>query len=268
MPGSADSLHLVTPSASSASAQASRVDDSEHLLRSEDSTRRAKIMIVDDEPINIKAVLKHLKLAGFSQFITTSDSREALTLIRKERPDVILLDINMPGVTGLNILEVIRGDRQLHHLPVLIMTATGDDDTKDTALAFGATDFLTKPLRPIELLARIRNSLVLKAHHDHLAAYSNRLQNEVEIRTRELAQSRQELIRVLATASEFRDAETGNHVIRVGKYSGILAEQIGLSPVRVEMIEQAAVLHDVGKIAIPDVILQKPGRLTTTRWPS
>lgn len=234
----------------------------ESLLRSDNQIELAKIFILDDEPLNIRIVQKCLRHAGYTNVVSTSDSRTAVDLIRSERPDVIVLDIMMPHVSGMHILEVIRGDCRLHHIPVLILTASGDDVMKDQALTSGATDFLTKPIHPVELLARIRNALIVKAHHDHLAAYSGRLEQEVRQRTAELERTRQEVIRVLASAAEYRDQETGNHVLRVGRYAAIIARQLGFSPARVELIGQAAVLHDVGKIGIPDIILLKPGKLT------
>jgi putative two-component system response regulator len=222
----------------------------------------ATIMIVDDEPINIKAVQKYLQLAGYDRFVTTTNPRETLDLIRQHRPDVIVLDIVMPEFSGLQILEAIRGDSDLCHLPVLILTAATDGKTKQEALDLGATDFLPKPLQPQELLARMRNALVVKAHHDHLAKYSARLEQEVRQRTEQLEQSRREVIHVLACAAELRDHDTYNHVLRVGRFVGLIARQLGLPNGEVELLEQAAVLHDVGKIGIADAILRKPGKLS------
>lgn len=235
--------------------------DADSLLRTREQTNAAKIMIVDDEPIIVAVARKYLREAGYVNFITTNDSREAVDTIRRERPDVIVLDITMPHVSGLNILEVVRGDRALSHLPVIILTASCQDDVKQRALDFGATDFLTKPIRATELVPRVRNALLIKAHQDQLTDYSARLEREVRQRTAELAQSRQELIHVLASAAEYRDSETGHHVLRVGRYARIIAQQLRFSPSRVELIEQAAILHDVGKIGITDAILHKPGAL-------
>ena len=234
----------------------------DRLLRNKVGQQQATIMIVDDEPINIKIARKYLRDAGFCKFITSDDSRQAMDLIRSEQPDVVLLDIVMPHVTGLNILEVIRGDRQLAHLPVLILTASADDDTKRQALEMGATDFLQKPVNPTELIARVRNSVLLKAHFDQISAYSRRLELEVQERTRELAESREEVIHVLACAAEHRDQETANHVLRVGRYVGVIARQLGMTEERCQLLEQAAILHDVGKIGIPDSLLRKPDKLT------
>lgn len=218
-------------------------------------------MIVDDEPINISLVQKYLRTAGYQQFVTTNDAREALPLLHSKRCDLVLLDVMMPHVSGLEILQAIREDEELKHVPVLILTASTDEQTKVQALELGATDFLHKPVKPTELVPRVRNALIVKAHHDHLAEYSARLEEEVHQRTAELVHSREEVIAVLACAAEHRDQETGRHVLRVGRVAGILARELGLETDRVELIEQAAILHDVGKIGIPDSILLKPGKL-------
>jgi len=230
------------------------------------SRRVGKVMIVDDEPINIKLIQKYLRGVGYQDFVTTTRSTEALDLVRTEQPDILILDVVMPEIDGLQILNAIRKDPVFAHLPVLIVTASTDEGTKISALELGATDFLHKPVKPIELLPRVRNALVVKAHHDQMAAYSKRLENEVAQRTAALKQSRQEVIHVLACAAEYRDHETGNHVIRVGRYSGIIARGLGFNQEDSDLIEQAAILHDVGKIGIADMILLKPGRLTETEF--
>jgi putative two-component system response regulator len=221
----------------------------------------ARIMIVDDEPVNIKVVRKYLQIAGYTEFITTSEAPRAMEMIRREKPDLILLDVMMPQVSGLKILQEVRSDPDLAHMPVLILTASTDAETKHAALDLGATDFLAKPVDASDLVPRVRNSLVVKAHHDHLARYSNHLEAEVRMRTAELEKSRLQVVHCLARAAEYRDDDTGRHVVRVGKFAGIIARELGFSPEQVSMLEMAAQLHDVGKIGIPDSILLKPGRL-------
>jgi putative two-component system response regulator len=221
----------------------------------------ARIMIVDDEPVNVKVVRKYLQIAGYTDFITTSESPTAMSMIRRDKPDIILLDVMMPQVSGLKILQDIRTDPDLAHLPVIILTASTDADTKRSALELGATDFLGKPVDAADLVPRVRNCLLVKAHHDHLARYSNHLETEVRLRTAELEKSRLHVVHCLARAAEYRDDDTGRHVVRVGKYAAILARELGLPTEQVAMIELAAQLHDVGKIGIPDSILLKPGRL-------
>jgi len=228
-------------------------------VRAVDKT--AKIMIVDDEPLNVMTFRQHLKMEGYERFVTTSDAREALHLLRSERPDVLLLDIRMPEVSGLDILRVAGLDPVLQHIPVLILTAASDPATRKQALDLGASDFLQKPIDPNELLPRVRNAVVIKKHYDMASSEAARLEQQVERRTRQLEATRQQLILCLARAAEHRDNDTGNHVIRVGRYTAIIARQMGYPENRLEMLEQAAQLHDVGKIGIPDSILFKPGKL-------
>jgi putative two-component system response regulator len=220
-----------------------------------------RVMIIDDEPLNIKIARKYLQIAGYSNFITTSDAAGAMQMVRREEPDVILLDVMMPQVSGLEILQAIRADRAIAHLPVLILTASTDAETRRNALELGATDFLAKPVEPSELVPRVRNALTVKAHHDHLKHYSQTLEHEVRQRTAEVEASRIHVVHALARAAEYRDDDTGRHVIRVGRYAGVIARDLGFEEERIAMLEMAAQLHDVGKIGIPDAILLKPGKL-------
>jgi putative two-component system response regulator len=180
----------------------------------------------------------------------------------RESPDLVLLDVMMPEVDGLQILEQMRNDDRLRYVPVLILTAVSDPKTKTRALQLGATDFLAKPVDPGDLQPRVRNALLGKAHHDELASYAERLEQEVRLRTAELESSRQDIIFCLACAGEYRDQETGNHVVRVGLFAGIVARQLGIDPETADLLEQAALLHDVGKIGVSDLILLKPGKLS------
>jgi putative two-component system response regulator len=186
-------------------------------------------------------------------------------LIRSE-PDIVLLDIVMPKFTGLDILSAIRADGQLAHIPVVMLTALEDRETKCQALSLGATDFLAKPVDPSELVSRVRNVLLVKAHHDHLRHHAADLERMVKERTAQLEASHQNVIHCLARAAEFRDDDTGRHVLRVGCYAAVIARQLGWNEARVQMLQQAAQLHDVGKIGIPDAILTKPGKLTTEEF--
>ncbi len=233
---------------------------------SRDTTKSAKIMIVDDEPINIKVVQKYLQGHGYTNFRTLTDSTVAVQVARDERPDIILLDIMMPEVSGIEILQHVREDVLLHHVPVVILTAVGDARIKQKALQLGATDFLTKPVDPSELVLRVGNALVVKAHYDHLEDYSTQLERQVRARTAELMASRRGLVQTLARAAEYRDNETAHHIMRVGRYVGIIARELGISPEIAEVLEEASLLHDVGKIGIADAILLKPGKLTDAEY--
>jgi putative two-component system response regulator len=218
-------------------------------------------MIVDDEPINVKLVRKYLVLEGYQNFILTTDSREVMTLVDRDEPDLVLLDVMMPHVSGLDILASIRASERWRHLPVIILTAASDQNTKRRANELGVSDFLAKPIDPAELVPRIRNVLLVKQHYDHLQKYSEQLEAEVLRRTAQLARSRQEVIHCLARAAEFRDDDTGRHVCRVGRFARLIGEELGWKGEQLEMLEQAAQLHDIGKIGIPDSILLKPGKL-------
>ncbi len=218
-----------------------------------------KIMVVDDVELNVKLACSHLSIAGYKNFIKQSDSTKALTQIYQESPDVLLLDIMMPKVSGLDILEAVRADHHFSHLPILILTASTENEMKNKALELGATDFLNKPIDTQDLLPRVRNALIMKMHQDHLESL-------VQERTAELEEAQREVVHCLACASEYRDNETGNHVIRVGKYVEILARKLGYDTRQAEMLKLASTLHDMGKIGIPDSILLKPGKLTNEEF--
>jgi putative two-component system response regulator len=227
----------------------------------DDFIRNAKVMIVDDEAYNVLVVRKFLQHSGYQNFVTTTDARQVLDLLKQELPDIVLLDVMMPEVSGLELLRLMKMDAVLSTIPVIILTAAPEASVKTQALEGGATDFLSKPVEPTELVLRVRNVLAAKSHFDNLANYSVKLEQEVRERTRELVQSRQQVIFSLARAAEFRDNETGHHVIRVGKYAGLIALELGFTQDQADAIELAAQLHDVGKIGIPDRILHKPGKL-------
>jgi len=216
--------------------------------------KSARVMIIDDEPINVVVTRKYLQRDGYHAFLEVTNSAEAIARVYADAPDIVLLDLMMPQVSGLEVLEAIRSDRTLGTLPVLILTASCDAKTKAEALNAGATDFLSKPVDPVELVARVRNSLLIKHRQDELARL-------VEERTSDLEWSRREVVFCLARAAEFRDNDTGRHVVRVGKYAGIIARELGYPNDDAAMLELASTLHDVGKIGIPDSILLKPGKL-------
>lgn len=223
---------------------------------------QARLLIVDDEPINVLILKKCLHEAGYANILTSTDPRNVLTMVMREQPDVILLDLVMPEISGLTLLSQIRADEHLAHIPVIVVTGSDDEEARAEALELGATDLLCKPFRPTDLTPRVRNALVVKSHYDHLRAHALEMERQVRRRTAELAASRLELIHCLARIVEYRDNETGRHVIRVGRYSGIIARKLGMDSTTVELIEHAAPLHDIGKIGVPDSILMKPGKLS------
>lgn len=225
-----------------------------------------RIAIIDDEPINLKAVREHLQMAGYQQFFTTSDSTKAIDLIRAERPDVVLLDIVMPQVSGLDILNQLRETEEFFDLPVIILTAVTDHETKLEGLESGATEFLTKPVDSVELEVRLKNVLRMKAHCDRLKSHAWDLELEVAVRSAELSQAHGEVVQCLAKVGEYRDNATGRHVMRVGRYAEILARQMDFDKEFVARIRQAAPLHDIGKVGVSDAILLKPGKLDAVEY--
>ena len=231
-----------------------------------DATRDARIAIVDDEALNIAAVRRHLAKAGYSNFVTTVESTAATELLRSERPDILLLDIMMPTVSGLDILHVMSLDPTLSRTPVLIMTGSSDPEMKRVCLDLGAVDFLPKPLDPLDLVPRVRNTLTTKLSNDRLVEQAEELEETVRRRTAQLARSREEVVHCLARAAEHRDDVTGRHVMRVGRYVAIIAKQLGFKPAQIEILELAAQLHDIGKIGVPDAVLFKPGKLDTEEY--
>jgi cyclic di-GMP phosphodiesterase len=226
----------------------------------------SKILIVDDEPINVKLVRKYLKMQGYHNFITTSESPQVLELVERERPDLLLLDVMMPVMSGLDVLRELRAVPGGRYLPVIVLTALNDRSVRLEALELGAADFLSKPLDVAELMPRVRNVLMAKAYQNRLAGHSAELEAAVGERTRQLERARLEVVHCLARAAEFRDDDTGRHVARVGKYAGIIARKLDQPAAWCALLELAAQLHDIGKLGVSDAVLLKPGKLDAGEW--
>lgn len=162
--------------------------------------REARIMVVDDEPINVKLVCEYLKDAGFQDFISISDSRKAMAAFRQHIPDILLLDIAMPEIDGLEILRMLRAEHNGAQLPVIILTAIEDRSIKASALELGATDFLAKPVDPTDLVPRVLNALSVKAYHDRLQNNAAELERQVQSRTAELLAANKSLEKMVEVA--------------------------------------------------------------------
>lgn len=223
---------------------------------------QARIAIIDDDPLNVRLIRRQLEKLGFRALLGLSDPTEALAAFEDFGPDVVLMDVVMPGLSGLELLSQLRRHRRLRDTPVITLTASRDRITRLQILELNVADFLSKPIDEAELSTRLRNVIEAKRYRDQLNQSAQKLERAVQQRTRELETSRREVVLCLARAAEYRDDNTGHHVIRVGRYSAILASALALPAVFVEMIELAAQLHDVGKIGIPDAVLHKPGKLT------
>lgn len=230
----------------------------------------SKILIVDDNSANIALLEMMLSAENYTNIKSTTDPSTVMDLYNKEKFDLILLDIRMPVMSGLDVIKLLHDKiEEDDYLPILVLTAQHELETKLEALELGATDFVTKPFNNTEVLNRIKNILLVKAFYNQRKNYSEILEDKVKLRTKELTlkneelkNARLEIIQYLGRAAEYRDNETGFHVIRVSKYCKLLAQAIGLPDEKVELIYHASPMHDVGKIGISDTILLKPGKLT------
>ncbi len=222
----------------------------------------ARILIIDDEAANVAVLRRMLLRAGYSRLAESTDPLEAAALFARFRPDLVCLDLHMPGLDGFGVLEQLAPlIPPATYLPILMLTGDSSPASKQRALSLGAKDFVTKPFDLAEVRLRIRNLLTPRFMHLELAGYNEVLERQVRERTRALEESRVEVLERLARAAEFRDDVTGQHTRRVGRLAGRLAQRVGAGQTEVETITRAAPLHDIGKIGVPDHILLKPGRL-------
>ena len=223
----------------------------------------ARLLIVDDEEPNVELLDRLLRRAGYVNVECTTDPRSVQDLVTEFEPDLILLDLLMPHLDGFAVMEQIRLlEPAGSPIPILVLTADATPETKRRALARGAQDFLTKPFDVDEVLLRIRNMLETRTLQLQLRDQNEVLEELVRIRTRDLEAAQAETFDRLAITAEYRDDDTGQHTMRVGRTSGLIARELGLPKDECELIERAARLHDLGKIAIPDSILLAPRKLT------
>ena len=224
---------------------------------------KPRVLFVDDDPRVLTALERMLRRQRHAWDLAfASTAEKAREEIARQTPDAIVLDVRLPDTDGLELLRYLRSREPTATVPVVLLTGVYEDDLKRRALDLGATDLLSKPVQPDELVARIRSVLRLKAQQDQLRELNTELRRLVQERTAELERSRYDIIWRLAKASEYRDEETGNHVVRVACYSLTVAEALGLSTELTESLFLTSPLHDIGKIGIPDQILLKPGPLT------
>ena len=233
------------------------------LMDAEDPILGARILAADDEEENLRLMRRILERAGFRAFTATRDPREVPRLFAEVRPDLVLLDLHMPGMDGMEVMEALSPSLVASgYLPVLMISGDLTPEARQRALSRGAKDFLAKPYDPAEAVLRIRNLLQTRFLHLEVQRQNRELEARVAERTAELEAAQVEVLERLAQAAEFRDDETGEHTRRVGDLAGRVAAVLGLDGGQVAMLRRAAPLHDVGKIGIPDGILLKPGALT------
>lgn len=203
------------------------------------------LLLVDDEPTNLR-VLRTI-LQDDYRLLYAKNGEEALQLVQQQRPDLVLLDVMMPGMTGYDVCARLKADLATQRLPVIFVTALKDEIDEAKGFAVGAVDYITKPVSPAVVRARVKTHLSL-------------------VRADELKQTRLQVIQRLGRAAEYKDNETGLHVMRMSHYAQVLALAYGLSAQQAEDLLHAAPMHDIGKIGIADSILLKPGKLTAEEY--
>ncbi len=225
-----------------------------------------RILIVDDEPSNLKLLDRMLRGQGYQHLILIGDPREVLGAYQAERPDLILLDINMPHLDGYQVMQQLQSLNDPLLPPIIILTAQSSKDYLLRSLALGARDFVSKPFDVNELIMRVRNLLEAQLAQRLLLDQKSMLEEMVRSRTEELHHTRLEIVQRLGKAAEYRDEETGNHILRMSHTSALLARALGWSESDCDLILNASPMHDIGKIGIPDAILRKPGKLDAEEW--
>ncbi len=221
------------------------------------------VVIIDDE-LTSRVILDKVIQSIQNNIIvkTFADPLEAMAWLKVNQPDMITVDYMMSQMTGLEVVKQIRQTYSLEGVPIVVVTAVEDRNIRYQALDAGATDFITKPIDPYECRVRCRNILALRLQQKIILNRAQFLEQRVREATKQIRHREQETLFRLAKAGEYRDTDTGNHILRMAKYSRLIAEALGLGQERSELIEVAAPMHDIGKIGIPDNILLKPGKLT------
>ncbi len=220
--------------------------------------KKFKILIIDDQIENID-VLKEI-LEDQYVIYAIKDSRKVAEFVKKNPPDIILLDIMMPEIDGYELCITLKKDPLWSKIPIIFITADSSIDSEEKGLKLGAVDYITKPIKPAVVRARVET-------HLELYTFRRELEEKVIQRTKEIEDTKLQIIRILGRAAEFKDNETGMHVIRMSHYSRLIASVLFPDDKKwVDLIFKAAPMHDIGKIGIPDHILQKEGSLDEDEW--
>jgi len=232
-------------------------------------TPKNRILIVDDQPANAEILVEVLKT--YYKCSVALNGEKAIQIANSDTPpDLILLDINMPGISGYEVCRRLKKGDRTENIPVIFVTTLNDEDDETYGFEMGAIDYISKPIRPPVVLARIRTHLALKKALDSLARQNDILEEKVTERTREVQLTRDVTIQSLASLAETRDNETGGHIRRTQNYMFTLAHNMAdhprfshyLDEYTIKLIYKSAPLHDIGKVGVSDAILLKPGKLT------
>lgn len=242
-------------------------------------TKKSRILCVDDEPTNLKLLEAALIPRGY-EVIKAKNGEEALERIKGQEIDLILLDVMMPKIDGFEVCKKIKENPLTQLIPVVMVTALADKESRIKGLEKGANDFLTKPVDSSELMVRVKNLLRVKEFEDFLKKHNEILEKEVRMRTYELQIALSDLTesnekikeayidttQKLQLIAKYKDEETAVHIKRIGHYCSLLAKHIGWSDENAEVIFYAGPMHDIGKVGIPSDILLKPGKLSTEEF--
>jgi putative two-component system response regulator len=238
------------------------------------------ILMVDDNATNLQVLSQTLAGRDY-RLLVAKNGESALAIVRKAQPDLILLDIMMPGMDGFEVCRQLKADPATHDIPIIFLSALGQTEDKVRGLQLGAVDYITKPFQPEEVIARVETHLTLRCLQRRLEAanlelrdLNENLEQKVRARTRELEAEQAKVLKAqnaiifgMAKLTESRDDDTGKHLERIERYVEILARELAktdptISEQWIEHVKATSALHDIGKVGIPDAVLQKPGRLT------
>ncbi|MDT8385644.1 MAG: response regulator [Gammaproteobacteria bacterium] len=228
--------------------------------------KQARILIVDDEPVNVRLLEKILKTTRYNNVMSTQNPTQVLGLQQQHNFDLILLDLDMPELDGYGVMEQLV-ERAGDNLPaIVVLTAQHMQTFRQRALDNGASDYVTKPFDANELLSRVRNLLETRMAQKFMRHQNEILEQKVQARTQVIHDTRLQVVRRLSRAAEYRDEETGLHIIRMSKMAVVIGKAAGMTDEQCDLLLNAAPMHDVGKIGIPDKILLKPGKFEPEEW--
>lgn len=227
---------------------------------------KANILIVDDEPANLRVLEKMLAMKGYENVMSVQDPVQAIELYKENNSDLILLDLDMPVMNGYEVMEQLNALTEGKLPPILVLTAQHLQSYRQRALDGGARDYVTKPFDVNELLSRVHNLLEVHMAQKYMNFQNELLELRVQERTQAIHDTRLQVVRRLGRAAEYRDNETGLHTIRMSKFAVVIGEAFGMGAEQCDLLLNAAPMHDIGKIGIPDNILLKPGKLTAEEW--